>query len=231
MSVPQDRSCWTVLVPVRGGGSGKSRLRRIEERPLTPAERVEVALAMARDTVTAAVGAGVGPVVVVTADPQVAAMARSCGAAVRRDRGRGLNSELSMAAAVVEPSMGVCALLGDLPALTPESLTAALQQAVDSPGGAFVPDHEGTGTALVAFGPRATVHTVFRFGPASARRHAEAGLRPVGTELPRIRCDVDTTAAWDLALDLGLGPATSALRAALLAGPATGRATRDRGFH
>ena len=221
--MPQDPPRWTILVPVRGGGSGKSRLRRIEERPLTPAERVEVALAMARDTVAAAVGAGLGPVVVVTADREVAAMARSCGAAVHEDRGRGLNSELSAAAAAAEPSMGVCALLGDLPALTSESFAAALEATAEAPLGAFVPDHEGTGTALVAAGPGAVVHLPFRFGPASARRHEEAGLRVVGTDLAPVRCDVDTTEAWDLALDLGLGPATSALRAALLAGPAHGR--------
>lgn len=225
--MPQDPPRWTVLVPVRGGGSGKSRLSRIEERHLTPAERVEVAMAMARDTVTAAVAAGVGPVVVVTADPQVTAMARSCGAAVREDRGRGLNSELSAAAAVVGPTMGVCALLGDLPALTAESLAAALEQAADAPEGGFVPDHEGTGTALVAVGPGA-VDIGFRFGPGSARRHEEAGLSAVGTDLPRVRCDVDTTAAWEQALELGLGPATSALRAALLTGPAPGAPTEDR---
>src|SRR4249920_1150881 len=57
--------CWTIVVPVKALRRAKSRLNR--------PDRAAVALAMARDSVAAAVAApGVGAVVVVTDDPQAA---------------------------------------------------------------------------------------------------------------------------------------------------------------
>ena len=217
MSSPVAPHSWTVLVPVRGGDSGKSRLSRIEGRPLSGSDRILLTLAMAQDTVDAAMAAQVGPVIVVTGDDEVSALARSRGAGVAVDGGRGLNAELSVAGDAVDRSRGVCALLGDLPALTPQALTAALAATVRTPRrAAFVPDDEGAGTALVALAPGAAVRDPFRFGPDSARRHADAGLAPVGLHLASLRCDVDTGDAWTRALGLGLGPATAAARRSIL---------------
>lgn len=206
-------------MPVRGGDSGKSRLSRIEDRSLSGADRAVLTLAMARDTVDAALAADVGPVIVVTADDEVSALARSCGANVAGDGGRGLNAALTDAAAAVDRSRGVCALLGDLPALTPQALAAALAATLRTPGrAAFVPDDEGTGTALVALAAGAAVREPFHFGPDSARRHEAAGLAPVGLDLAALRCDVDTGDAWTRAVSLGLGPATSAVRRRIMSG-------------
>jgi 2-phospho-L-lactate guanylyltransferase len=208
-----------VLVPVRGGDAGKTRLTRIEGVVLSASDRAALTLAMARDTVRAAVAADIGTVAVLTADPAVSVLARSWGATVVSDLGRGLNPELAAAAASVDRRVGVCALLGDLPALTPAALDAALEAAQRVPGrGAFVPDLEGVGTAMVALRPATVVADAFRFGPGSAARHEAAGLEQVGLDLVPLRCDVDTSEAWHRARAVGLGPATSALRTRIVEG-------------
>ena len=211
MSSPDRSRDWVVVVPVRGGGSGKTRLTAIEGHALSAQDRVLLTTAMAQDTVDAALAAQVGPVLVLTGDDAVRELAHECGADVLPDRGRGLNAELTDAARSARD--GVCVLLGDLPALTPQAVTAAVTAAEgDGRGAVFVPDQEGLGTTTVALRRGATVHDLFRFGPDSARRHRTAGLRPVGLDQPTLRCDVDTAEAWDRARAIGLGPATTAAR-------------------
>lgn len=208
---------WRVIVPVRGGPVGKSRLRSIEGRILTDVDRRDLALAMARDTVAAALACARGPVLVLTDDETVEAMAAECGAAVAPDGGRGLNAELAGAVDSVAPTDGVCVLLGDVPAVRPADLAEALELAgCTSAPGVVVPDWEGTGTTLVALAPGRLGRAGFCFGPDSARCHRQAGLREVGLHLARLRSDVDTASAWDRAVLLGLGPATTALRGRLL---------------
>lgn len=218
VSTPADRPPWRVIVPVRGGGVGKSRLVSIEGRTLTDGDRFDLALAMARDTVSAAVASDRGRVVVLTGDEVVTSMARQCGAAVAVDGGRGLNAELARVAASLAPAVGVCVLLGDVPALRPEDLAAALDLAeAERAPGVLVPDWEGTGTTLVARAPGAGSAVTFGFGPGSAERHRRAGLHVAGLHLTRLRADVDIPEAWGRAVRLGLGPATAALREHLLA--------------
>jgi 2-phospho-L-lactate/phosphoenolpyruvate guanylyltransferase len=217
VSSPKAPYEWQVVVPVRGGAVGKSRLRSIEGHVLTDIDRRDLALAMARDTVSAAVASARGPVLVLTADEAVQAMAADCGASVAPDGGRGLNAELACAVVALPPADGVCVLLGDLPAIRPADLAEALDQAGStSAHGVVVPDWEGTGTTLVALAPGRLGRAGFCFGPDSARRHRQAGLREVGLHLVRLRSDVDTAQAWDRAVRLGLGPATTALRHRLL---------------
>lgn len=212
---------WQTIIPVRGGRTGKTRLARVEGRALTDSERIDLALAMAQDTVSAAIASGVGPIRILTADEQVGALAFQLGASVLLDQGRGLNAELVGAGRVLSDgsssSAGVAFLLGDLPALRPEDLRAALDEAAaQGAGRAFVPDWEGTGTALAML-HRAAGPIRLAFGPDSARQHEDLGLVPVGARLNRLRCDVDTSQAWDRAVELGVGPATSQARARILA--------------
>lgn len=214
---------WQIIIPVRGGPVGKTRLASIEGRTLTGPERVDLALAMAQDTVTAAIASEVGPVRILTADEQVGILAFELGVPIVLDDGRGLNVELVRTGRFffdgTISSDGVAFLLGDLPALRPEDLRAALEEAVTRGGGrAFVPDGEGTGTALAAFHPAAGPIRL-AFGPDSARQHEDLGLAAVGIGLDRLRCDVDTPQAWERALALGLGPATQTARAQILARP------------
>lgn len=204
-------------MPVRGGLGAKTRLTSVEGRDLTEEQRARLAAAMSADTVAAAVASGVGQVHVLTGDGPVREMAGLLGAQVRDDHGTGLNSELIRATTELGACSPVAVLLGDLPTLTPQDLRQALAAALEGdPPGCFVADWEGTGTALVAL-PVAVTPMPLAFGPGSARRHRDRGLRSIGTELIRLRTDVDTPQAWSRAVSLGLGPATSTLRAELLA--------------
>ncbi|SFR90694.1 2-phospho-L-lactate guanylyltransferase [Agromyces sp. CF514] len=111
---------------------------------------------------------------------------------------------------------GIAVLLGDLPALTPQALDAALGAASRHPL-AFMPDAEGTGTTLAA----AAAHTRFEpaFGADSALLHRTLGFHDLSHEVPAplaepMRRDVDTIAALDAAVHLGVGAHTAAALAA-----------------
>jgi 2-phospho-L-lactate/phosphoenolpyruvate guanylyltransferase len=196
---------WTAIIPVKRLGAAKSRLRGAVE----PERHSELALALLRDTV-AAVGAcaEVRDVLVVTDDPAAAAAVAALGARPVPDGpDAGLNAALRHGADVVA---GIAAhrfvLAGDLPALRPAELTAALRA---SPRRAFVADADGTGTVLLA--APAGVALDPRFGPGSAAAHAASGARPLTGDWPGLRRDVDTAADLRAALALGAGAYTSAV--------------------
>jgi len=193
---------WTVVVPVKGTPSGKSRLGG------DAAARRALAESIALDTVEAALV--VAPVLVVTS-PASAAAFEGLGARVLIDPGGGLDA--AVAAGVATSSGAVAVLLGDLPALAPRELADALALAAPHPL-SFVPDADGTGTVLVAGragGPLATA-----FGAGSRAAHAALGYAEL--ELPPasgLRRDVDTVGQL-LALPLDrLGRRTAALVSAL----------------
>lgn len=174
---------------------GKSRLG------LTP----EVARAIALDTIAAAVGTG-SRVVVVTADLTIAEKATALGAeAVLETAPTGLAAAISLGL----PDDGARAvLLGDLPALRPADLAAALADALGHPR-AFVADTEGTGSTLVT--ASAGLSLIHAFGPDSANRHREAGL--IELDVPpdsSLRRDVDLAEHLAAAATAGLGPRTRA---------------------
>ncbi len=103
------------------------------------------------------------------------------------------------------------ALLGDLPALRPADLAAALTAAAAVDRG-VVPDAEGTGTTLVT--ARRGIPLRTSFGDGSYARHVELGCAPLEVEgTSSLRRDVDTAAQLDAAAALGLGPRTAALLA------------------
>jgi 2-phospho-L-lactate guanylyltransferase len=104
------------------------------------------------------------------------------------------------------PGDGIAALVGDLPALRPDELQAALTAAAAHPR-SFVPDAPGTGTTLLAV--TASVPLDPQFGLDSAARHASgAAVLQAG---PGLRHDVDTADDLRAAALLGLGPATAAV--------------------
>ena len=111
------------------------------------------------------------------------------------------------------PERGRAGLAGDLPALRPDELTAALGVAARL-GTAFVPDADGTGTTLYAAAPGAQFRP--RFGPASRDRHlatgaVEIGTGEIGTGLAGLRRDVDTIEDLRAAAKIGLGSRSRAL--------------------
>lgn len=149
---------WVVLIPVKNTGIGKSRLG--EPGP----ERARLAAAIALDTVTAALaGPNVSRVIVVTDDD---GFARSLPAGVEvstENATAGIDAALATAAASIGDGVPRAALLGDLPALLPTELSAALAAGEAVRWGA-VADANGTGTTLVT--ANAGIHWQTSFGRA-----------------------------------------------------------------
>ncbi len=110
---------WSLVIPVKVLAQAKSRLTGLPGQ-----RRAELALAMAADTIAAAVqAADVGAVLVVTDDPEVSELAAGLGARVLPDLpGAGLNEALAHGAAYSQatwPERGRAGLAGDVPAARP----------------------------------------------------------------------------------------------------------------
>ncbi|ANS80632.1 hypothetical protein SGUI_3236 [Serinicoccus hydrothermalis] len=206
---------WRLVLPVQRAERAKTRL-------LAPdgVSRPELARAIALDTLDAVCRA-LPPerVTVVTDDAGAAGRARELGAVVVPDPGAGLDAAIGRGledaarrAGALEgadgdlPGGGWAVLLGDLPALRPEDLRAALARCGEHER-AVVPDAEGQGTVLLTSTrgiPRP------QFGAGSAARHAvDATLLEL--DLPRLRRDVDRVEDLREALRLGVGARTRAL--------------------
>jgi 2-phospho-L-lactate guanylyltransferase len=192
------------VIPVKRLDAAKSRLRGAVADRWHP----ELVLAMVRDTATAVLGAtSVAGLIVVTDDPVVAEVVRETGAKVSPDPGGGLNAALRFGADEVGGlSAHRAVLTGDLPALRPEQLDAALAGAQRR---AFVPDAAGTGTVLLAVPPGEPLAP--RFGPHSAGAHQSSGAHRLTGDWPGLRQDVDTAADLHTVLRLGAGERTCAL--------------------
>ncbi len=201
-----DRCC--LVVPVKRLRAAKTRLG------LGPAERGELALASAADTVTAALRCPVVVgLVVVTDEPEAVDQLSALGADVVGDEpDSGLNPALTHGArraATIHPGTAVGALSADLPALRPGELERALRAALRHPL-ALVADATGTGTTLLVARDPAAFDPAF--GPASRTAHRRAGAHEVVLAgLQSLRRDVDTAEDLRAALDLGVGPRTAAV--------------------
>ncbi|MEI6374098.1 MAG: 2-phospho-L-lactate guanylyltransferase [Actinomycetes bacterium] len=197
---------WAVIVPLKPLDSGKSRLG-------AEARRSELALAFARDVVTAALACpGVAEVVVVTDDPRATAVLRSDGARVVSDVGQGLNAAFehgATAARIRTPDIGLVALAGDLPALTSDELHRALTQAWDRRR-CYVADADGVGTSMLTARPGIGLNA--SFGVGSSDEHLASGAYLLDVDdCPGLRRDVDTPADLEAVIALGVGVATAAV--------------------
>ena len=181
---------WVVIVPVRVA-SAKTRFG--------PHDNSELALAMAIDTVVAALQVARVIVVTDTAEPFLA-----LGAAVSPDPGAGLNAAIETGLAQAGIGVRRAVLLGDHPALTPAELNEALDAATHPLS--MVADAAGTGTALTAALPGVGHRPAF--GEGSKAAHESAGYIPLNGDWPGLRTDVDTAA--DLAHLQRTGPHTAA---------------------
>jgi len=206
---------WSLVVPVKVLALAKTRLAA-----LAGPDRPALALAMAADTVAAALESPqVGRVIVVTDDPRAAEVLAGLGAVIVPDEpGRGLNQALRHGAALAgsrRPRSGIGGLAADLPALRPAELSSALRAAARWPQ-AFVPDSAGSGTTLYTARPGTAFRP--RFGPRSAARHRAAGAVELAQPgLRGLRRDVDGPADLRGSGELGLGVRTAALAARLAA--------------
>lgn len=184
------------MIPAKALPAAKSRLVPATSDPAAHRRLVE---AIRADTVAAAeAAAGVARILVVSDRPD--------GPGVLVQREPGLNAALREAArhaASAWPADGVAALVGDLPALQPDELAAALRAAAGH-GRAFVRDAAGTGTTLLTATPGTALAP--QFGPASADRHGAQAVEVSAG--PGLRHDIDTADDLREATGLGLGPAT-----------------------
>ncbi|MBU2662103.1 2-phospho-L-lactate guanylyltransferase [Actinoplanes bogorensis] len=199
-------SDWVAVMPVKRLTAAKSRLRGA----VPAARHADLALAMVRDTATAVLAAATVTELLVVTDDQVAAAAvAALGARVVPDRpDAGLNEAMRYGAdEVAGLSRYRAVLAGDLPALRPGQLDAALAAA--GPGRGFVADAAGSGTVLLAAPAGEPLDP--RFGLGSAAAHAASGARPLEGDWPGLRQDVDTPADLATVLALGAGEHTCAL--------------------
>ncbi len=174
-----------MLVPVKSFREAKGRLHLTLSGP----ERASLAQAMAERVLAAAQPL---PVAVVCDDRDVAVWARTRGALVVWEPGRGLNGavEAGVARLAAAGAEQITIAHGDLPR------AADLVSVGASPGVTLVPDRFGNGTNVIAL-PRGTGFR-FSYGPGSFARHrAEAeriGLMVHVLDRPDLAWDVDEPA-------------------------------------
>jgi 2-phospho-L-lactate guanylyltransferase len=186
-------SKWTLVIPVKGTTTAKSRLHG----------SVELAWGIALDSVAAAIE--VSDVIVVTSRA-IAPLFEALGARVVIDAGKGLNSAARQGIAAATTD-SVAVLLGDVPAMRAPELAAALELAGRHPL-AFVPDADDDGTVLITALTKADHRPAF--GAHSRAAHTAAGYVELDIPLDSgLRRDVDTPGQL-AALGDRLGPRTRA---------------------
>jgi 2-phospho-L-lactate/phosphoenolpyruvate guanylyltransferase len=202
----QDPPRWVVIVPAKRLDRAKSRLR------LPAPQRRALVLAMLDDTLLAVCQTGnLAAVLLVSSDPAATRIAERYALDTIPDPGRGLNAAVrhgwqaaAHAGAATDRITGFAALTGDLPALRPDHLAAALAAAEPYPA-AVVADRGGTGTTLLttARDHRMNPH----FGRESRAAHVRAGAHELTDEgWETLRCDVDVLDDLEAAATLGVGP-------------------------
>lgn len=204
---------WVVVLAVKPLSLAKSRLARADRSALT--------LAMAADTAAVAAGIdAVAGVLVVTDDEDARALLAPVAAIVPDRPAAGLNAALSFGAAEAVsrwPVAGVAVLAPDLPALRRQALAEALEMAAGHRR-TIVADAVGTGTVLLTAAAGAALEPAF--GPGSRGLHLASGaidltdLLAPGNATAGLRHDVDTAADLEVAIRIGVGPATTRVLAA-----------------
>lgn len=200
-----------LVVPIKPLTLAKSRLAGGID-PQGAIRHADMVLAMAMDTVAAAVAApGVARVLVVATDPAEVVALRELGAEIiADDAATGLNAALRHGAGVLRAAdrhAVVGALQADLPALRTADLSAAVADAAGTR--AFCADRHGTGTTLLLSAAGGELDP--RFGAFSAGAHAASGATALADELTTLRADVDTPGDLRNVHAIGLGRHTRAV--------------------
>lgn len=183
---------WAV-VPVKPFHLAKQRLAEAYPADL----RAELARAMLLDVLAVLRRvAGLAGMAVVTADHEVARLARTSGADVFMETwGGGLNAAYRSAAQRLahEGQGGMLALPADIPAITVAEVERLLAQHRRARGLSLVPSHDRCGTNALLLTPPLALQP--GFGDNSFVRHLRAsralGLDPAVLSLPGIGLDLD----------------------------------------
>ena len=200
-----------VAVPVKDLVNAKQRLIAF----LSPPERRDLARAMLEDVLEALAGARIGPVLVVTRDPEVEGLAARHGAGTLREESNLGHTEAvahAQRAALARGAERFLTVPGDVPCVTPAELRTLSETPLDAPGAVFVPSLSGFGTNAALLEPPDAMP--LKFGEPSFDNHLvaarAAALRPLVLRLPGIGLDID--APDDLGLLLERGPSTRGAR-------------------
>ena len=180
------------IIPAKSLVEAKSRLAA----ELPDDRRTAVALNMLRHVIAETVQTpGIASVGVVSKDEQALEAARELGAMIVLEHGQGLNHALYLGRRWALEQVGAGALLvvlSDLPLLKTSDLTDIVALG-EHASVVIAPSKDGGTNALLLRPPDAIP---FRFGPASASRHAaEAGQRGLAAaqlQRPTLAFDVDT---------------------------------------
>lgn len=200
-----------VVIALRPPDRAKSRLA------LEPEHREALAVAMATDTVVAALDSDfVRSVSLVCPDERLRQWLTHLPVAVLTGEPVGdLNSALRYAAAFVRRagSAPVALMSADLPAATGPAISTVLDVARFHP--CVVPDAAGTGTTMLAL--PSECQAIPQFGLSSLQHHQQAGAIVLAAPgLEGLRTDVDTVEDLRAAADIGLGEQTRAVLDRLL---------------
>jgi 2-phospho-L-lactate/phosphoenolpyruvate guanylyltransferase len=194
-------------VPVKDLVNAKQRL----VPALSPAQRRDLAQVMLVDVLEALVAALPGSVVVITADPEVQALARAAGAECwieSANRGHTAAVAFAQQQAAARGAARFLTVPGDVPCVTAEEVATLCGALDEAPGVVFVPSRSGLGTNAALLAPPGAMPLTF--GEPSFANHLAAaravGLTPRVLRLPGIGLDVD--APDDLAALLEQGPHT-----------------------
>jgi len=175
-----------VIVPVRSGGVGKSRLASV----LSPQHRARLIESMLHDVLRAVRAAcGVDRILVVSPDLPTAPP----GTSLLRDRGEGLNEAVAAALRSLGPEVDAALIVAaDVPRVTADEIERMLDACRGHDVG-LAPDHLGEGTNALWL--RRPARIAPAFGAGSLQRHRDAA-RASGASLaafsaPGLAYDVD----------------------------------------
>lgn len=183
---------WAVL-PAKDLVDAKQRLAGA----LSPAERRLLFRTMYEDVLTAVSRAeALEGIVVVTRDPEAAAVARAYGARlIEEPENQGQTAAIERAAAELkaEGAKGMVTVPGDTPLITAAEIDAVLAAHDAAPGMTIVPSHDRRGSNCIALSPPGLIP--FSFGNDSFQPHLaaarERGIEPRIIDLPGIALDID----------------------------------------
>ena len=184
---------WAVI-PIKDLQGAKQRLATV----LKPQERKNLFQAMLEDVLSAISQVdSLAGVMVVTRDPEAAALATKYKARILREpENRGHTAAVAFAVQVLaeEGAAGILQIPGDIPLVTPEEIAQVLKEHPPAPSMSIVPSRDKKGSNCVVCSPPSCVP--LRFGEDSFYPHLAAArkrqLEPHVLILPGIGLDIDT---------------------------------------
>lgn len=184
---------WAVL-PVKNIENAKQRL----SPALSSDERGRLFRAMVEDVLSALTNAqGLEGVLMVTRDPEAMRLAERYDTRVLIEDANAGHTAASTFGAKTLAAEGVAGMIqipGDLPAMTPEDITAVLDAHGDAPAVTIVPSRDRKGSNAVACSPPDLLP--LRFGEDSFFPHVERarslGIEPVIVKRAGLALDIDT---------------------------------------